>query len=136
MAPFPVAPPQLVDSTPSQMAVINDSVKLMCIFSGNFTPSVVWLFNGVDTESSGLQFSINNSVNPFGQLVSVLVVPVASESHSGDYICLATNLLGSNQSSNISLIVRESDLKMCIIFLLRNHAFCLTIFVNDTQQAH
>lgn len=105
---FTLAPPRLVENTPSLSAIVNESVNLTCVFSGNFTPSVTWLFDGADVESLDTLLTIENSTDSSGQLVSILMIDLAKESDSGDYICVATNLLGSNQSSPISLIVCES----------------------------
>nr|XP_042899314.1 hemicentin-1 isoform X1 [Parasteatoda tepidariorum] len=67
----------------------NDSLLLNCSAFGNPPPSVVWLKEGLELESGNGIIISDDGMN--------LEVPNVEVQHSGVYVCIATNLAGSDE---------------------------------------
>ena len=79
-----------------EVVVKGNSIRFDCLATGTPSPSFSWTLDGSPVVFGGNYTDLMNGS---------IVIPVAQEFHAGDYVCSASNLLGSVQSSAINLTV-------------------------------
>lgn len=109
----------------------NGNANLKCIATGNPTPTISWLHNGVTVPTDENDPENRRYQMPKGDLTFIRVVHNRRRSDSGIYQCVATNRHGIVYSRNATLQVGG----MCFVLFLchNNHNYdsnVLTLPVN------
>lgn len=100
-------------TTPGPVSnLTGDNINISCIAIGLPTPSVKWVrLNRTD--------STNTTVSNNG----VLIINNSSLSDTGDYVCVATNIVGIN-TAQIPIEIKDPT-GMCIIIIRMSQSFLL-----------
>ena len=73
--------------TPSSVTVNEgEEVRLRCVAEGSGALTIIWTMAGGSPLPVGMQENGNE-----------LIIPLASSSHSGTYVCSVSNLAGTSQ---------------------------------------
>ena len=92
---YPSEPPVVIGSLPGSMIVDDGTdVRLNCSATGFPSPSYQW--RKLDGEIPSTALGVNSST---------LLIPGIGDDGGGVYTCLATNILGSAESSSIQITV-------------------------------
>lgn len=86
----PPVPPHIVPFEAEEPVFAGESVQLTCHVSKGDTPlAITWSFHGKELSShEGIM------TTKIGQRTSLLTIPSATASHSGEYSCHASNQAG------------------------------------------
>lgn len=90
-----------------------DSASIQCsVTSGDFPIDIVWLLNGQPIDD-GLV-----SIGKMGKRLSILNIDAVNARHAGNYTCVASNLAGAVDQSDLLIVNGLNDFR-CAYCLVR-----------------
>lgn len=129
---FHTVTPNILPFDVDQALFSGESVQMMCHISKGDTPlEVYWEFNGKKISRELGTFS------KVGDRSSVLMMPLVTGAHSGNYTCIAKNNAGTTSYTTILKIIGTSKNvvftteKFCLLFF--HHSYFIFLLSGSTH---
>lgn len=98
---FPLVPPKIVPfSFGDEPSSFGDSASVQCsVTTGDFPIDIVWLLNGKE-----IKHNLQVSISKFSKRLHVLSIDAVTDSHMGNYTCVASNLAGASNHTSVLIV--------------------------------